>query len=173
MEQKSSLENKWNTSKNKLCKELKKILTEQWIFFKEKFKFFRENGSILEDQCTFHKEGPKLPRELKPFLGEQCTFFGERPQFSGEQSFFKLFPITITSCLFLYGLVTYHWKGRKKDYNFVIKNISIKIDMKKIKVIKFKHICSPKNMVVLQSNLRPFLPREHGCSLGQLRTFSP
>jgi hypothetical protein len=102
---------------------------------------------------------------------EQCTFSRKRPQFFGEQSCFELFLITTISCLFLYELVTYYWKGLKKNYNFVVKNTSIKIDMKKINVIKFKHIYSPKNMIALHNNLRPFLPKEHSCSPRQLRTF--
>lgn len=158
----SSLKNKWNTLKNKLRKEYEKFLREQWIFLKEGPKFLGENGSIIGDQFIFSREKPKLHGELGLFLGEQCTFFGERPQFPGEQTCFELFLITIISCLFLY--VIYHWKGLEKDYNFVVRNISIRIDMKKIKVIKFEHICSPKNMIALQSNLKPFFPREHGCS---------
>jgi hypothetical protein len=127
--------------------------------------------TILQDQCIFPGERLKLLEELGPFLGEQCTFSRKRPQFFGEQSCFQLFPITTISCLFLYELVTYYWKGLKKDYNFVVKNTSIKIDMKKIKVIKFKHISSPKNMIVLRNNLTFFLPKEHSCSPRQLRTF--
>jgi len=39
----------------------------------------------------------------------------------------NIFAIIIISFLFLYSLVTYHWKGLKERYNFVIGNISIKI----------------------------------------------
>jgi hypothetical protein len=100
-------------------------------------------------------------------------FLWGKAQFLGEQPCFKLSPITTISCLFLYGLVTYHWKGLEIDYNFVVRNISIRIDMKKIKVIKFEHICSPKNMIAFHNNLKPFLPREHGCSQGNLGLFFP
>jgi hypothetical protein len=35
----------------------------------------------------------------------------------------------------------------------------------KVKVTQsFKQICSPKNMVILQGNLKPFFPVGHGCS---------
>jgi hypothetical protein len=73
--------------------------------------------------------------------------------------------------LFLYNLVTYHWKGFKEGYNFAVVNISIKIHMQKLwsnKILntfvpwwtclsprQFKPLL-PMHMVALRSNLNSF-----------------
>jgi len=44
----------------------------------------------------------------------------------------NLLTITIISRFFIYKLVTYHWKGLKESYNFVIESISIEIHMQKL-----------------------------------------
>jgi hypothetical protein len=43
------------------------------------------------------------------------NFPGERPKFTGDIYVLKLLAITVISYLFLYGLVTYHWKGFEKN----------------------------------------------------------
>jgi hypothetical protein len=72
-------------------------------------------------------------------------------------------------------LATYHWKGLEESYNFIVKSISIKTQMKKIMITQsFEHICSPREYN-LGCSLRELFPqvlcsfREQPklCSLGE------
>ncbi len=95
-------------------------------------------------KCNFHEE--------------QWTFLKERPKFLEETYVSNIFAIIIISCLFLYMLVTHHWKGFKEIYNFVIGSTLIKIIYKSCNHKKFRtHL----------------FPKEHGCSLGNLTPCSP
>jgi hypothetical protein len=69
------------------------------------------------------------------FLGEKSTSPKERPKFLGGTYVpyvLKILAIIVISYLFLYRLVTYHWKGLEESYNFVVENILIKTQMKKL-----------------------------------------
>jgi hypothetical protein len=69
-------------------------------------------------------------------MREQCTFPKETLQLFGKTYVPNIFVITIISFLFLYVIMTYHWKGFEKNYNFVGGNTSIKIHMKKLRTNK-------------------------------------
>jgi hypothetical protein len=59
----------------------------------------------------------------------------------GETYVSNLF--TIISFVFLYVIVTYHWKGFENNYNFINGNISIRIHIQKLRSNKnFEHTCS-------------------------------
>ncbi len=60
--------------------------------------FSKELGPFLGESTWFHKEGVLLPKELGPYL-------------------LNLLAIIIISFLYLYMLVTYHWKGVEENYN--------------------------------------------------------
>jgi hypothetical protein len=51
----------------------------------------------------------------------------EGPKFIEEYYVLNHFAIITISCLFLYRLIPYHWKGLEKGYNFVVGSTSIKI----------------------------------------------
>jgi hypothetical protein len=70
--------------------------------------------------------------EKGTFFKEQCTFFGKRPKFPKETCVSNIFAIIIIFCSFLCELATYHWKGCKESYNFIVGNIPIKIHMQKL-----------------------------------------
>jgi hypothetical protein len=90
----------------------------------------------------------------------QCIFFGERSKFLRETYVPNFFVITTISCLFLYRFMTYHWKGFKEGYNFVVGNTSNYNSYAKIMIKQnFEHIYSSMNMVAPLGNLSP-------CSLG-------
>jgi hypothetical protein len=87
---------------------------------------------------------------------------------------FWFFCNIIISCSFLYRLVTYHWKGFKDSYNFVVGGTSIKTHVQKLRLHKISDAFAPREkMVVPWGNLGPFLPDEHGCSMGQFKLVSP
>jgi hypothetical protein len=67
------------------------------------------------------------------FLGEKGNFLGERPKFFMETYVPKKIAIRTIPCLLLYKFATYHWKGLKENYNFIVGSISIKIYMKNFK----------------------------------------
>jgi hypothetical protein len=50
---------------------------------------------------------------------------------------FRIFLQSQSFFLNIYSLVTYHWKGLEKNYNFVIENILIKTHMQKLQSNKF------------------------------------
>jgi len=64
--------------------------------------------------------------------GGKPTSFEETPKFLRGTNLSKLVAIKIISYLFLYSLLTYHWKGLEKNYNFVVGRISIKTYMQKL-----------------------------------------
>jgi hypothetical protein len=82
----------------------------------------------------FLGEGPKFLREKGTFPKKQCIFLR-------KTYVLNLFAITTISCLFLYRLVNYHWKGLEEGYNFVIGNISKTSHAKIIIQQSFIHIC--------------------------------
>jgi hypothetical protein len=103
-----------------------------------------------------------FPWENNIFPKVQCIFLKERSKFLKEIYVPNLFAITTISCLFLYRLMTYDWKGFKEAYNFVVGNISNQNSYAKITIKQnFKHICSLMNMVAPLGNLSP-------CSLGNM-----
>jgi len=64
--------------------------------------------------------------------------------------------ITVISFYFLLRFATYHWKGLKEKYNFVVGNTSIKAHMKKLCSHKVSNTFSPRwNMVAPQGNCSP------------------
>jgi hypothetical protein len=68
-----------------------------------------------------------FPRESTLFRGEGALLLRElRPYF------LNLLTIIVIPFLFLYMLVTYHWKGLKENDNFVVGSISTKTHMEKI-----------------------------------------
>jgi hypothetical protein len=76
----------------------------------------------------------------------------------------NFFATMTISFSFLYKLATYYWKAFEEGYNFVLENMSIKIHMKKLH--------KDLNAFVFQGNLGHFFSRGHGCSQGNLKTFS-
>jgi hypothetical protein len=77
-------------------------------------------------------KGPNYPTKLGPSLGNNVFSLGKGPNSLVNNHVSNCFQSQPFHVCFFYGLVTYHWKALKKDYNFVIKNTLIKIDMKKI-----------------------------------------
>jgi hypothetical protein len=66
--------------------------------------------------------------------------------------------------------VTDHWKGLEESYNFVVGKTSTIIHMQKLWPNKiFTFILWWTSLLPMQ--LKPLLPRAHGCSLGQLKHF--
>lgn len=81
----------------------------------------------------------------------------------------NLLVIIVISYLFLYKLATYHWKGLKENYNFVVtKHFNQNLNAKVMITQSFKHICSPRQHGCSPSELLPRGPtmcsREHGLS---------
>jgi hypothetical protein len=96
----------------------------------------------------------------KHFPWVQCIFLGERSKFLWETYVPNLFVIITISCLFLYRLTTYHWKGFKEGYNFVVGNTSNQNSYAKITIKQnFEHIYSLMNMVAPLGNFKPLFPK--------------
>jgi hypothetical protein len=91
-----------------------------------------KNTTSLSSNEFFLWKGPKFPKEKGTFLEELCTFPKERPRFLRETYVSNLSTIIVISFLFLYVIVTYHWKGFEESYNFVGGNTSIIINMQKL-----------------------------------------
>jgi hypothetical protein len=84
-----------------------------------------------------------------------------------RKTFVPNFFATITiSCSFLYKLVTYYWKVLKESYNFVVKNISIKIHMKKWQSHNISNTFVPKRTWLFFGQLKRLLLWAHGWSHG-------
>jgi hypothetical protein len=71
----------------------------------------------------------------------------------------NFFAMIIISGLFLYKLVTYHWKGLKENYNYIVEGISIKIHMQKLQSNKVLNTFVPQGTWLL--------PRTHGWAQGE------
>lgn len=66
----------------------------------------------------------------------------------------------------LYGLMTYHWKGLKENYNFVINSTSITICIKSYNHTKFLTHLFSRNLVAFYNKLS-FCSLDTCCSQGQ------
>jgi hypothetical protein len=110
---------------------------EQWILLGERPKFLGPKGTFPEERCIFLGERPKFPK--KPYI-------------------LNHFAITTISCLFIYSLTTYLWKGLEESYNFVIQNISIKIHMQKLQLNKILNTFVTRGTWLLPGQLKPLLP---------------
>jgi len=60
------------------------------------------------------------------------NFLRENPKFPRETYVPILLVIKIIAYVFLYRGATYHWKGLKESYNFVVGNDSIITHMQKL-----------------------------------------
>jgi hypothetical protein len=54
------------------------------------------------------------------------------PKYPGETYIQNFLAITFISCLSLYRLATYHWKGFEERYNFVVEKNLIGTHMQKL-----------------------------------------
>ncbi len=96
------------------------------------------------------------------FLGEQWISPRERPKFFRETYVPNLLAIIIISFIFLYRVVTYHWKSLEKSYIFCNwKHFNQNLHTKVIFTQSFGHGCSLK-----EHGLSCSLGK-HGCSLGE------
>jgi hypothetical protein len=81
--------------------------------------------------------------------GNNVLSLGKRLKFLEKKYILNVFAITTISCLFLYRLATYHWKGLEVGYNFVVGNTSIKIHMKKLWLNKISDTFVPQGTWLL------------------------
>jgi hypothetical protein len=106
-------------------------------FSKEKMKYFKKTtwtknkkNSLKNNEFSLGKSSSSLG-EKGSFFEEQCISLRKGPNLLRNNHVLNHFAIITISCLFLYRLIAYHWKGLEKGYNFVVESTSIKIHMKK------------------------------------------
>jgi hypothetical protein len=79
------------------------------------------------------REGPSVLGKRGASPGSNVLSPKKGPSSPRNNHVLNCFVITTLSHWFSYKLVTYNWKGLDVGYKFEVKNVSIKIHMKKIK----------------------------------------